>query len=104
MSARYKSDWIRTIDEFYERENFPSCLGPLNVNDIKMRKPSESGSQSLDHCFISVEIVGSVGIATDYGLDGPRLNPVGDEIFPPVQTGPGVHPASCKTGTGSFPG
>jgi len=24
--------------------------------------------------------------------------------FPPVQTGPGAHPASCKLGTGSFPG
>jgi len=25
--------------------------------------------------------------------------------FPaPVQTGPEAHPASCKTGTGSFPG
>jgi len=24
--------------------------------------------------------------------------------FPPVQTGPGAHPASCTTGTGSFPG
>jgi len=24
----------------------------------------------------------SVGIATDYGLDGPGLNPGGDEIFP----------------------
>ena len=24
--------------------------------------------------------------------------------FPPVQIGPGVHPASCKMGTGSFPG
>ena len=24
--------------------------------------------------------------------------------FPPVQTGPGTHPASCKMGTGSFPG
>ena len=23
--------------------------------------------------------------------------------FPPVQTGPGTHPASCKMGTGSFP-
>jgi len=26
------------------------------------------------------------------------------EGFPPVQTGPGAHPASCKMGTGSFPG
>ena len=24
--------------------------------------------------------------------------------FPPVQTGPKTHPASCKMGTGSFPG
>ena len=26
---------------------------------------------------------GSVGIATDYGLDGPGSNPGGDEIFRP---------------------
>ena len=25
-------------------------------------------------------------------------------VFPPVQTGPGAHPASCKIGAGSFPG
>ena len=35
----------------------------------------------------------SVGIATDYGLDGPGSNP-----------GPGAHPASCRMGTGSFSG
>jgi len=46
----------------------------------------------------------SVGVATDYGLDGAGSNPGGDEIFPPVQTGPGVHPASYRMGTGSFPG
>ena len=28
----------------------------------------------------------------------------GKRFFAPVQTGPGVHPASCTTGTGSFPG
>ena len=39
-----------------------------------------------------------------YGLDGPGSNAGGDEIFPPVQTGPGAHPASCTMGTGSFPG
>jgi len=27
----------------------------------------------------------SVGIATDYGLDGPGSNPVGDEIFRPFR-------------------
>jgi len=44
----------------------------------------------------------SVGIATDYGLDGPGSNPGGDEIFPSVQTGPGAHPAPCKLCTESF--
>ena len=46
----------------------------------------------------------SVGIATDYGLDGPGSNPVGDRDFPPVQTGPGAHPASCTMSIGSFAG
>jgi len=42
----------------------------------------------------------SVGIATDYGLDGPGSNSGGDEIFRP--SGP-AHPASGIMGTGSFP-
>ena len=46
----------------------------------------------------------SVGIATELraGRSGDRI-PVGRD-FPPVQTGPGAHPASCKMGTGSFQG
>ena len=44
-----------------------------------------------------------VGIATDYGLDGRGSNPGGDEIFPPVQTGPGAHLAFCTMGTWSIP-
>jgi len=46
----------------------------------------------------------SVGIALDYGLGGPGLNPGGDEIYRPVQTGSEAHPAFCTMGTGSFPG
>ena len=46
----------------------------------------------------------SVGIATDYGLDSPGSNPGGDEIFRPSRPAPGTHPASCKMGTGFFPG
>ena len=45
----------------------------------------------------------SVGIATDYGLDGPGIESRWDRDFPFVQTSPGAHPAYCKMGTGSFP-
>ena len=46
----------------------------------------------------------SIGIGTDYELEGPGSNSGGRPDFPPVQTSPGAHPASCKMGTGSFPG
>ena len=47
----------------------------------------------------------SVGIATRYGLDGPGIEfRMGKRFSAPVQTGPGARPASCKMGTGSFPG
>jgi hypothetical protein len=49
----------------------------------------------------------SVGIETDYGLDGSGIEkkiPVGARFFAHVQAGPGAHPASCTMGTGSFPG
>ena len=49
--------------------------------------------------------VSSVGIATRYGLDGPRIeSPWGARFSVPVQTGPGAHPASFTMGTGSFLG
>ena len=42
----------------------------------------------------------SVGIATDYGLDGPGSNPGGDEIFRPSRPalGPTQPPAKWVTG------
>jgi hypothetical protein len=47
----------------------------------------------------------SVGTATGYGLDGPGIESRwGMSFSAPVQTGPGVHPAYCKMGTGSFSG
>jgi hypothetical protein len=40
-----------------------------------------------------------------YGLHGTGIEfPVEARYYVPVQTGPGVHPASCTMGTGSFPG
>ena len=46
----------------------------------------------------------SDGIATDCGLDGPGIKSRWGRDFPPIQTGPGAHPASCTMGTRSFPG
>jgi len=46
----------------------------------------------------------SVGIATRYGLDGPRIESrVGTRLSAPVQAGPGAHPSSYKISTWSFP-
>ena len=47
----------------------------------------------------------SVGIATRYRLDGPGIESRWWRDFPhPSRPAPGVHPASCTMGTGSFPG
>jgi hypothetical protein len=47
----------------------------------------------------------SVGITTDYRLDGPGIEFRWRARFSaPVQTGPGSDLASCKMGTGSFLG
>jgi hypothetical protein len=47
----------------------------------------------------------SVGIATRYCLDGPGIEyRWGVKFSLLVQTGPGVHLASCTIGTGAFPG
>ena len=47
---------------------------------------------------------GSVGIATELRAGRSGIESRWGRDFPPVQTGPGAHPASCKMGTGSFPG
>ena len=45
----------------------------------------------------------SIGIATRYWLDCPRIESRWEARFSaPVQTGPGAHPASYTMGTGSF--
>ena len=58
-----------------------------------------------NYIFRGVGRGSSVGIETRYGLDGPRIESRWGARFPaPVQTGPGVHPTSCATDTGTFPG
>jgi len=68
----------------------------MNLNETR------KGVKYLSLCFL-LQVVyticgpgGSVGIATDYGLDGPGSNPGGARFS--------AHPAPCKMGTVSFPG
>jgi hypothetical protein len=69
-----------------------------------------SGTRDKKKCKITriTTLVGpgsSVGIATDYGLDGPGIESRwGARFSAPIQSGRGAHPASCKMRTGSFPG
>jgi len=46
----------------------------------------------------------SVGITTELWAGRSEVESRWGLDFPPVQTGPGAHPASCKMGTGSYPG
>ena len=46
----------------------------------------------------------SVGIATELRRGRFGMESRWGRDFPPVQTGPGAHPASCTMGTGSFRG
>ena len=46
----------------------------------------------------------SVGIATELRAGRSGIESRGGRDFPPVQTGPGAHPTSCKIGTEFFPG
>ena len=95
------------IDHHHNYPQYPNCIwSVLCMTQTIILITLYFGHCPL-FCFVYSTILrgpgSSVGIATDYGLDGPGSNPGGDENFPPVQSGPGAHPASCKMGTGSFP-
>jgi len=49
-------------------------------------------------------VIISVGIAIDYGLEGPGSNPGGDEIFRLSRPALGSTQSPVKMGTGTFPG
>jgi hypothetical protein len=78
----------------------------MMLSDSSNKKCNTSQKQLyLHHSILMTGGPGtSVGIATDYGLDGPGIESRWGRDFPPVQTGPGAQPASCTVGTGSFTG
>ena len=54
--------------------------------------------------YIYIYTYGSVGIATELRAIRSGIKSRWGRDFPPVQTGPGAHPASRKMGNVSFPG
>jgi len=83
MPQKSEKDWLRTADEFYERTNFPNCLGAVDGKHIRMCKPDDSGSLffnyknffstvlmalvDADYCFISID-VGAYGASSDCNI------------------------------------
>jgi len=68
-----------------------------DIQREKEGKKERKNHTSVINRFVGVicRLGSSVGIVTDYRLDGPGSNPGGRD-FLPVQTGPRAHPASCK--------
>jgi len=65
-----------------------------------VRRNSGTCQENYVSVWVSV-----VGIATRYGMEGPGIESQLEARFsPPLQTGPGNHPASCRRITESFPG
>ena len=56
-----------------------------------------------DHCIVLHKIFNRYSDWLRAGRSGDWI-PMGARFSAPVQTGPGAHPASCKMGTGSYPG
>ena len=72
-------------------------------------QPRNTSTRGLVICtIITVNFRGpgsSMGIVIGYGLNGPGIESRwGARFSAPVQTGPGIHPATYTMGTGSFPG
>jgi hypothetical protein len=70
----------------------------------KVKNILRTGVNLLQVFTNSVVPGSSVGIATELRAGRSGIESRWGRDFPPLQTGPGAHPASCKMGTGSFPG
>jgi len=58
-------------------------MSHLEIPNSSILQMSIDHSQDFGRVYIHVRPGSSVGIATDYGLDGPGLNSGGEEIFRP---------------------
>jgi len=79
-------------------------IRPCNVENIGSR-PITAVEQRWAWLVIGWGGPGSsFGVATELRAGRSGFESRKERDFPPVQTDPGTLPASCKMGTGSFPG
>ena len=88
-------------------EIHPNIIHPSTPRTLQwalsLRFPHQDPIKPPLH-FIQSKPCSSVVIATELRAGRSGIGSRWGREFPPVQTGPGAHPASCKIGTGSFPG
>jgi len=81
---------------------------PEKVNELEYRNNKCMGHvahvEELRNTYKTCGPCSSVGIATDYGLNGPESNPGWNEIFRPSRSALGPTQLPAYLGTGSFPG
>jgi len=83
------------------------CVVVCNQETSRIRRPwpalgPQRHRKQTNQCFSGPG--SSVDIATDLRDGRSGIESRWGRDFPPVLTGPGAHPASCKMGTVSFPG
>jgi len=106
-------------------EEYCSRIGPISILDSAQR-PTSNNCNWLDFTVVSfcdVRVLRRIlstfqcfcGLlfclftylcitATELRAERSGIESRWERGFPPVQTGPGAHPTSCKMGTGSFSG
>ena len=80
MPENKEEDWLKIANLFYQRTNFPHCIGAIDGKHIRICKPNKTGSQffnyksyfsivlmalvDADYNFICVD-VGAFGASSD---------------------------------------
>ena len=119
---------LRSTGLWYNAPDDPACIipqpagsiaGALHYSLVHLRmgeiidRNMLSWLKLLINCYWSIYLVlyiilcgpgSSVGIATELRAGRSGIESRWRRDFPPVQTGTGTQPASCKMGTGYFPG
>ena len=53
-----KDAWLQISQKFYEKTNFPNCIGALDGKHIRVKKPNNTGSEYYNYkCFFSVVLM-----------------------------------------------